>query len=48
MSQEVPVFRPNFEEFSNFSKFIEYMELAGAHHVGIAKVGTNEQEKRSV
>lgn len=34
----VPIFRPTIEEFQNFSKYIESLETAGAHKVGLAKV----------
>lgn len=32
------VFRPTWNEFSNFSKYIEYMESKGAHKAGVVKV----------
>lgn len=31
-------FCPNMEEFSDFSKYIAYMESQGAHRAGVAKV----------
>lgn len=34
----IMVFRPTWEQFSNFSKYIEYMESKGAHLAGIVKV----------
>ena len=34
----VPVFRPTTEEFKDFSKYINSIEEAGAHKVGLAKV----------
>lgn len=34
----IMVFRPTWKEFSNFSKYIEYMESRGAHLAGVAKV----------
>lgn len=34
----IMVFRPTWEEFSNFSKYIEYMESKGAHLAGVVKV----------
>lgn len=34
----IMVFRPNMEEFKDFSKYIEYMESQGAHKAGLAKV----------
>ena len=35
---EVMTFRPTLDEFSNFSKYVAYMETMGAHKAGIAKV----------
>lgn len=38
---EIPnimVFRPSWEEFKDFAKYVEYMESKGAHKAGIAKV----------
>ena len=32
------VFRPTWEEFKDFPKYIEFMESCGAHKAGIAKV----------
>lgn len=32
------VFRPTMEEFSDFSRYIQYMESQGAHRGGVAKV----------
>ncbi|XP_053962444.1 mucin-2-like isoform X3 [Anastrepha ludens] len=40
-STEVPrimVFRPTWEEFKNFPKYIAFMESQGAHKAGLAKV----------
>lgn len=34
----IQVFRPTFEEFKDFSKYILHMEEQGAHKAGIAKV----------
>lgn len=34
----IMVFRPTWEEFQNFPKYIEYMELKGAHYAGLVKV----------
>ena len=39
-SKEIPVFRPTWDEFKDFNKYIDYIETQGAHHVGLAKVGT--------
>lgn len=38
----IMVFRPTWEEFSNFSKYIEYMESRGAHLAGVAKVNDSQ------
>lgn len=32
------VFRPTWEEFKDFGKYVEYMESQGAHKAGLAKV----------
>lgn len=52
MSQEkmfdVLIFKPNYEEFSDFSKYIEYMESKGAHLSGMAKVITDKKEARII
>eukprot|EP00102_Acyrthosiphon_pisum_P023983 XP_016661193.1 PREDICTED: probable lysine-specific demethylase 4B [Acyrthosiphon pisum] len=34
----IMVFRPTWEEFQNFSSYIEFMEKQGAHRAGLAKV----------
>uniref|UniRef100_A0A1B6CJQ5 [histone H3]-trimethyl-L-lysine(9) demethylase n=1 Tax=Clastoptera arizonana TaxID=38151 RepID=A0A1B6CJQ5_9HEMI len=34
----IQVFRPTYDEFKDFSKFITYMESQGAHKAGLAKV----------
>lgn len=34
----IMVFRPTWEEFKDFSKYIAYMESQGAHKAGVAKV----------
>lgn len=34
----IQVFRPTYEEFKDFSKYVEYMESKGAHKAGLAKV----------
>lgn len=35
---KIQVFRPTYEEFKNFSKYIEYIESQGAHKAGLAKI----------
>lgn len=35
---KIMVFHPTFEEFKDFSKYIEYIESQGAHKAGLAKV----------
>lgn len=32
------VFRPTWDEFKDFSKYVDYMESQGAHKAGLAKV----------
>ncbi len=32
------MFRPSWEEFQDFPRYIEYMESQGAHKAGLAKV----------
>lgn len=32
------VFRPTWDEFKNFSKYVQHMESKGAHKAGLAKV----------
>uniref|UniRef100_A0A8C0X2C2 JmjN domain-containing protein n=1 Tax=Castor canadensis TaxID=51338 RepID=A0A8C0X2C2_CASCN len=34
----IMTFQPTLEEFSNFNKYIAYMESQGAHRAGLAKV----------
>lgn len=34
----IMVFRPTYEEFKDFTKYVEYMESQGAHKAGLAKV----------
>jgi jmjN domain len=36
--QDIMVFRPTMEMFSDFERCIEHMESMGAHKVGLAKV----------
>lgn len=41
MSYQLPpimVFRPTWEEFKDFKKYILYIESQGAHKSGLAKV----------
>ncbi|KAG4069071.1 hypothetical protein HA402_008382 [Bradysia odoriphaga] len=35
---KIMVFRPTWDEFKDFKKFVEYMESQGAHKAGLAKV----------
>lgn len=35
---KIQVFRPTWEEFRHFDKYVEYMESQGAHTAGLAKV----------
>lgn len=34
----IMVFRPTWDEFKDFSKYVQYMESKGAHRAGLAKV----------
>lgn len=34
----IMVFRPTWEEFQDFSGYIDYMESKGAHKAGLVKV----------
>lgn len=36
------VFRPTWDEFKDFKKFVEYMESQGAHKAGLAKVSLGQ------
>lgn len=38
---KIMVFRPTYDEFKDFSKYVEYMESVGAHKAGLAKVCDN-------
>lgn len=35
---KIQVFRPTWEEFKHFDKYVEYMESKGANKAGLAKV----------
>ncbi|CAG0887835.1 unnamed protein product [Cyprideis torosa] len=35
---KIMIFRPSWEEFKDFSKYVTYMESQGAHKAGLAKV----------
>ena len=35
---KIQVFRPTWEEFKDFNKYIDYIESKGAHKAGICKV----------
>ena len=34
----IMVFRPTWDEFKDFNKFMKRIESIGAHHAGLAKV----------
>lgn len=38
---KIMVFRPTWDEFKDFNKYIAYMESQGAHKAGVAKVCTS-------
>jgi jmjN domain len=35
---KIMTFRPTWEEFKDFKKYVEYIESKGAHKAGVAKV----------
>lgn len=35
---KIMVFRPTWDEFKDFTKYVEYMETQGANKAGLAKV----------
>ncbi|XP_014262621.1 lysine-specific demethylase 4B-like isoform X2 [Cimex lectularius] len=35
---KIQVFRPTYEEFKNFSKYVDFIEEQGAHKAGLAKI----------
>lgn len=35
---QIMIFRPTWDEFKDFSKYIQHIEKQGAHKAGIAKV----------
>ncbi|CAF0727957.1 unnamed protein product [Brachionus calyciflorus] len=37
-NDQIPVFRPTFEEFKDFKSYINYIESKGAHKIGLAKI----------
>lgn len=37
-SYRIMVFRPTWDEFKDFAKYIDHMESKGAHKAGLAKV----------
>lgn len=42
---KIMVFRPTWDEFKDFKKFVEYMESQGAHKAGLAKVSFGLRQK---
>lgn len=43
----IMVFRPTWDEFKDFSTYVQYMESKGAHKAGLAKV-SNEYKLRHI
>ena len=41
----IMVFRPTWEEFKDFNKYLKHIEDLGAHNAGLAKVWTEKLEK---
>lgn len=39
---KIMTFRPTWEEFKDFNKYIEYIETQGAQKAGICKVRLNQ------
>lgn len=37
---KIMVFKPTWDEFKDFTKYVEYMESQGAHKAGLAKVSS--------
>lgn len=37
-AQQIPVFRPTWEEFKDFNQYIIHIEKSGAHKAGLAKI----------
>lgn len=35
---KIMIFRPTWDEFKDFNKYVAYMESKGAHKAGLAKV----------
>lgn len=35
---KIQIFHPTMDEFKDFSRYIEFIELQGAHKAGLAKV----------
>ena len=38
----IMVFRPTWEEFKDFNKYMKHIESLGAHKAGLAKVGNQK------
>lgn len=38
---KIMVFRPTWDEFKDFEKYVAYMESKGAHKAGLAKVNNH-------
>lgn len=37
-SNQIPVFRPTFDQFKDFKSYVSYIESRGAHKIGLAKI----------
>jgi len=42
---KVMVFQPSMDEFKDFPRFVEHMENAGAHKIGLAKVLADQMQQ---
>lgn len=40
---KIMVFRPTWDEFKDFEKYVAHMESMGAHKAGLAKVNNPKQ-----
>lgn len=40
---KIQTFRPSWDEFKDFSKYIKFIESKGAHKAGLAKVSSSEK-----
>lgn len=41
---KIMTFRPTWDEFKDFNKYIESIEKKGAHHGGVARVSVSKSQ----